>query len=526
MIKKALLFLLLVVIAVGCSKERHEGKIFRMNTHSEPFSLDPRFVRDIPTITVSKMLFDGLTRPNLDGKIELAIAEKVSISPDKMHYRFFLREALWSNGLPVTAYDFEYAWKSLLSKDFPAEFAHQLYVIKNGKKAKTGELSKEAIGVKALSERELVVDLEYPDPFFLETVASPIAYPVPKELLEKGEPWCSSYDKGLVSNGPFRLVSFKAGSDLIAEKNPSYFDADAVKLDKVILTHIEDEHTELNMYENNELDWAGSPNSSIPPEALPSLKNLSELHIIPIAGTFSYKFNTKAAPFDSLLMRKAFALAINRKSLVENVLQANQIVAHAFIPPCLKQDKSPPLISYDYNEESAKEFFELALNEKGLTRETLPPITLIFSKSEKHQKIAQAIQQEWSRIFNIKIQLQSYEWNTYLEHLSKGNFQVGGKGWVSDLSDPQALLEMCLLEEGSKCWQNPKFTQVLEEAKAESSLPNRLIKLREAEEILMAEVPVAPLYHSTACYLQKPYVKDVYLSKLCDIDLKHASIQR
>ncbi len=535
-----LLFLLTAAVLSGCHSKSTASpytapreQIFRLNSHSEPASLDPRFVRDIPSITTGKMLFDGLTRMTDKGPV-LSVAERVEVSEDQKTYTFYLKETFWTNGEPVTAYDFEHAWKSVLEPFCPAEFAHQLFILENGSLAKQGKLPVDSVGVRALDMRTLVVHLSHPNPYFLQLTAFPICYPVCKSLDPN---WAGEQGDAFICNGPFKLAHWKHGSELKAIKNYDYWDKDAVHLDAIVMTMIEDEHTELNMYESDELDWAGSPNSSIPPEALPSLKTerSEELFIKPIAGTYCFKFNTKAPPFDSLKMRQAFSAAINRLSLIENILQAEQQAACSLLPPCMRQQDFPlPEMPFkDGDGTHALQLFEEALAEKGWTRDTLPPITLMFSKSEKHQKTAQAVQQTWNKTFGIKVNLQSYEWNTFIDHLAKHRYQVGGRGWISDLLDPMSLLELYKFTNDSELggnndtqWEDAQFIELLEEALITLDVKKRSGLLAEAEKILMRDLPIAPLYHSTACYLKKPYVKEVYLSELCDLDFKHAYIER
>lgn len=517
--KVFLIFSLILFSGCSSTSDPEQKNTLRLNFHSEPASLDPRFVRDIPSITTGKMLFDGLTRMTAEGPV-LSVADAVEISPDGKSYTFTLKETFWNNGEPVTAHDFVFAWTSVLDPLCPAEFAHQLFTLKNGALAKKGEVSLDQIGVKALDDKTLKVELAHPNPYFLQLTAFPICYPVNKSA-------------EFVSNGPFQLVHWHQGSELVVERSPTYWDRDAVRLEKLVVTMIEDEHTELNMYENDELDWAGSPNSSIPPEALPCLKSekSKELFIQPVAGTYCFKFNTKAEPFDTLKMRQAFAAAIHRLSLIENILQAEQQVACSLLPPCMRPTDLPlPTAHFgDGDSQKALTLFEEALQEKGWTRETLPPITLMFSKSEKHQKTAQAVQQAWNKTFGIKVQLQSYEWNTFIERLAQHNYQVGGRGWVSDLLDPMTLLELYKFTNDSDLggnndtqWEDAQFIKLLNEATETADLETRNRLLVEAEALLMDNLPIAPLYHSTACYLKKPYVKGVYLSELCDLDFKKA----
>ncbi|MCH9610317.1 MAG: Oligopeptide-binding protein OppA [Chlamydiales bacterium] len=503
--------LLCLLLLTACSGTSNPKQCLRLNFHSEPASLDPRFVRDIPTMTTSKMLYDGLMRMSDQGP-ELSLAKRIKQEGNR--YTFFLRESLWSDGQRVTAFDFEYAWKSLLHPHFPAEFAYHLFMIKGAEAAKRGEISVQDVAIWAEDALTLVVELEQEHPHFLELVSQPICYPVP-------------HMGGEATNGPFELVHFEHASELMVKKSSNYWDKEAVHLQQIVVSFIEDEHTELNMYEIGELDWAGSPNSSIPPEALPTLKERPDLHISPIAGTFCYKFNIESAPFDNAKMRKAFALAMNRKTLVDHILQANQQIARGLIPPCMGQDFGITFLEREEgNPALALQLFEEALAEEGLTRETLPPITLSFSRSEKTQKTAQAVQQQWNKLFDVKVNLQSFEWNIFIDKLAKRDYQVAGKGIVSDLLDPKSFLDHYKERNDSNNetgWESDTYQALLEEA--DQSMNNREHYLRRAEQILLSDMPLVPLYHSTACYLKSESLHEVYLSELCDLDFKYAFIK-
>ncbi len=505
-------FLLFFLCLASCQKEVNHQSI-KLNFHSEPTSLDPRLARDLPSLTVARMLYEGLYRLEEEGIIP-ALAESYSVSEDQKKYTFTLREAYWSDGSPICAFDFERTWKSSLDPSFPAEMVHLLYLLKNGAAAKQGQAPLTDIGVFAKSERELVVELEHPSPYFLEMLTHPIYFPV---------------KEGLFSSGPFCLVKWQHGSELTVRKNSTYWDSKSLLLEEITITMIEDEHTELNMYESGELDWAGSPNSSIPPEALPSLKQTrsKELFMLPIAGTYCYKFNTLAPPFNCQKIRQAFSKAINRRELIDDILQANQAIASRLIPPCLESAFIAKM-----EEDSPLSLFEAGLEQMGWTRETMPPVTLIFSRSEKHQKLAQVVQQQWNKLFNIKVALQSYEWNVFLDRLAHRNYQVGGRGWISEFSDPIALLEPYrytnehpLGSANDTGWTNPEYVKLIDAAISATSLEKRAEFVVKAEALILEEAPIAPLYHSTACYLKKTHLKGVYMSKLCDLDFKHAYIE-
>ncbi|MBS0623434.1 MAG: peptide ABC transporter substrate-binding protein [Verrucomicrobia bacterium] len=479
-------------------------------------------------MTISRMLFEGLFRASDDGATP-ALAHSMTISEDLCTYSFELRPSCWSDGSAVTAYDFEYAWKSVLHPHSLSESAQQLFIIVGAKEAKLGKIPTQDIGVQAINQNVLVVRLERPDPYFLERLCHPVACPVPSKLLSKQPNWDHCYNKNFVCNGPFILDKWEHGDHLRVTKNPLYWDKNAVQLHSIFITMVEDEHTELNMYENGELDWAGSPNSSVPPEALPHLKTLlpDELFIQPLAGTYCYKFNTKLPPFNNAKIRQAFSRAIERQPLIDNILQAGQLAACHLIPPCLNIDQGA-FCTLTH----PRALFEEGLEEMGWTRQTMPTITLIFSRSEKHQKVAQAVQQQWNQIFDIKVNLQSYEWNIFLEKLARGEYQVGGRGWIGEFSDPKSFLEIYLYDNQHELgsgndtgWEDPLFRTLLERADQTTDKHLRDQLLAEAESRLLSSCAISPIYHSTACYLKKPYLKNVYLSKFCDLDFKTAYLE-
>jgi oligopeptide transport system substrate-binding protein len=251
-----------------------------------------------------------------------------------------LIDAQWSDGTEVTAFDFEYAWKTILSPAFHSESASDLYIIKNGQDAKMGRVSMDAIGIRALDAKTLQVDLTHPVPYFPGLTAGHLFFPIPKHIAEKSPNWADSASSLYVSNGPFLLKKWQRNNKILLEKNELYWDKDAVQLTKISFSLIEDENTELAMFENQEIDWCGTPFSSLPLDALPSLKKKDKVIIHPISGTYYYVFNTKLFPFNNVHIRRAFSLAINRQMITENIMQSGQLPATALIPPTMwKEDR-------------------------------------------------------------------------------------------------------------------------------------------------------------------------------------------
>jgi oligopeptide transport system substrate-binding protein len=511
----------------ACGKQdksyRPTTQELRLNLHSEPPTIDPRKATDTVSVSVLTMCFEGLTRMDPNGQPIPAASETIEISDDCKTYTFKLREAKWSDGQPVTAHDFEKTWKEILSPSFLCEFASDLYILKNGKAAKTQRCSLDEIGVKALDERTLQVEMEHPVPYFLSALATHSFFATPYHITSKYPNWIQDH---YVGNGPFIIQSWRHHSAIVMGKNPHYWDIENVKLERILLTLVEDETTELTMFENGELDWAGHPLSNLPTEALSSLAKKGGLERYNIAGTYYYIFNTKEHPFTNTNMRKAFSLAINRKAIVANVTQMGQIPAMSLIPPTMWNPPHPYFQDNDIKE--AKRLFALALEELGTTAEELPPITLSYNTLVGHHKIAQAIQEQWHQAFGIQIKLENKEWKVFLDELRHHKFQIARMGGLANINDPVTFLDFYRYLSSSNNhsqWNNPKFSDLLERADLTADPDQRTAILKKAEKILMNDMPIAPIYFYTGVYIKKPYVKGIYLSELNDFDLKQAYVE-
>lgn len=507
----------LLILLVGCSAKQEN--VVRINLGAEPQALDPRKARDLQSMTLAKMFFDGLTRLNKEEKAELALAEKVDISEDGKIYTFTIRSASWSNGDPVTAQDFSYAWTKILEPHFPADQAFQLYVIKNAKAAKEGKVSLDQIGIKALDKKTLQVELQYPIPYFLELTALPIYFPVSQKIDQTDS-------KTVVSNGPFILKEWKHNDLMRVVKNPSYWDATHVKLKEIHLVMVAEE-TELKMFEKGELDWAGSPLSVLPVGSLAQLKKIGNLQVKPFLATYFFRTNVESEPFEHPLMRKAFAEAIKRSEIVEHVTQGGQLPATGLLPPSLTAQENPYFS--DGDGEQAKLDFEQALQAMGMSREQLPSIALMYVSGERNHLIAQAVQEQWRQALGIKVELQAVERKVFFDRISKKNFQLAAGNWTADFKDGMNFLEVFKFKAGGSnntAWENPRYRELLDQAMEEKKPSERQKIFQECETILMKEMPIIPLFHYTMLYVSNQKVKDVVLSSLGSIDFKWAYVDQ
>ncbi|MFI5333868.1 MAG: peptide ABC transporter substrate-binding protein [Chlamydiales bacterium] len=522
--KGSSLLLILTLLVSSCqpssdAKRREGSQKLRINLASEPQTLDPRAARGLNELTLMRMFFEGLTRIGKEEKPELALAKEIEISEDLKTYTFHLRSATWTNGEPVTAGDFVYAWRKMLDPGYPADSAFQLYVIKNAKAAKQGILPVDQIAVHAVDHETLKVELEQPTPYFLELLASPSFFPVHQKTDEKNAHWMENAS-GYVSNGPFCLAEWKHQNYILAKRNLSYWDREAVALAEIEMVMVKEE-TELKMFEKHELDWAGSPLSTLPVDALKILKSGKNLHVKPILGTYFLRTNIEKAPFDNPKIRWAFALAIHRQDIVEHVTQGNQIPATSIVPLSMQLQKEPYF--QDGDTEMARSLFNATLRELQVTKEQLPEIVLTYAMNERNHLIAQALQQQWFEALGIRIKLEGIERKVYFDRLSKRDYQLSSGNWLADFNDPINFLEVFKYKTASTNntqWEDPQFAGLLEDSMRSNDYGERSQLLSRSERILMDAMPAIPLYHYTLLYMKDDKLKDVVLTSMGQIDFK------
>ncbi|QST00818.1 peptide ABC transporter substrate-binding protein [Pontibacillus sp. ALD_SL1] len=508
--------------------ESSAEQVFKANIASEPFSLNPSLANDATSSSVLLQTFEGLTRIGPEGEPQEAMASEIETSDDLKTYTFTIRDgAKWSNGDPVTAQDFEYAWKWALDPNNNSQYAYQLYYVKNAEAANTGEGNLEDVGVTAVDEKTLKVELENPTPYFLELTAFYTYFPVNSKIAEENPEWYADAGENYVSNGPFKMTEWSHNDSITLEPNEEYWDKEAVKLDRIEFAMINDFNTELNSFKQGEFDWAGSPFGSLPTEAIPSLKDDGSLNVEPIAGTYWYKFHTEKEPFNNANIRKAFAYSIDRKGIVENITKAGQVPAMAAVPPTMFSDNEEGYFDA-VNVEKAKELLQKGMDELGYDSvEDMPAVTLSFNTSESHAKIAQAIQDMWKKNLGVDVELSNSEWAVYIDQLHQGDYQIGRMGWLGDFNDPINFLELYKEKGGNNDtrWHSEEFASLLEESQTETDSEKRTEMLKEAEGILMDEMPIAPIYFYTNAWVQDENLKDVVMSGLGDVQLKWAHFE-
>ena len=512
--------ILFVCLSAGCGSptQKNRAQEFRANMGSNLTTLDPAKARDLDTFSVLRMLFDGLTRIGVNEKPELALASELHISEDQKTYTFTLKKSRWSNGYPLTANDFVYAWRRALDPNFPSDYASQLFLIKNGKEIKKGELAKEELGVHAIDKLTLQVELEKPTPFFLELLSFPVFFPLPESWVES-HPHFDLHVKEYVSNGPFSLSKWKYDDELVLTKNRRYWDKSAVHLNKVTLVMVERE-AELLMFERKELDWAGSPMSSLPVDALNRLTSDGKRVVMkPFSGMVFIRINTQKPYLDNPDFRKALGYAVNRKEIVDHVMRSGQVPSTNFVPQSLR-GKGPACF-----EDNATERARHCLSQVDVT--VKPQITLLFCNGKRNHLKAQTLQEQWRRALGIVVKLEASERGVYFSRLSKGDFDMAMGDWVADFNDPINFLEVLKTKDhgtNKTGWGNRQYTEMLEQSFSIADKGARLQLLADAEKIMLDEMPIIPLDQAAMVYVYHDWVKDVFISSMGNMELKRARI--
>lgn len=524
-ILQCLILTFLILGISGCQKpgKSPKGRYLRLSIQSEICSLDPRMAVDAPSIFPQRMLFEGLMKTDLDGKVRPAIAQSYEVSEDLKTFIFHLRPTIWSNGDRLTAYDFEYSWKKILDPKTDSISAHNFYSIKNAKQISLGQLPIEEIGIHALDDYTLKVELENPIPYFLDMVATSSFFPINSKVDQENSKWSNQEGDKFICNGPFVLEKHRIDNEIILKKNPFYWDADSVKLPGISIAIIKDPTTQLSLFEKGELDWLGQPLSKISLDAIETLKSENKIRFINSLGLYWYYFNVDSYPFQNAKMRKAFAYAINRDLITKHVLQCNESPALGILSSSMTSNQ--PHYFDDNNKKLALELFNDGLSEMGITKQELPEITINYSATHINQRVAEAIQAQLTQVFELKIMMEPQEWKVHFDKLKKGNFQIGGSGWQSWLRDPIYTMQALRYKSDGinmTRWENKRYQELISAAEKEADRAKRLALFKEAESILMEEMPVIPIYFTTISYAKNEKLKNVLISDLNEIDFRWA----
>jgi oligopeptide transport system substrate-binding protein len=406
-----------------------------------------------------------------------------------------------------------------LSPKTPSNYAYQLYYLKGAEEFNTSKETDPAklkaledkVGVKALDDKTLQVNLKSPTPYFLDLTSFYTYLPVDKKVQQADAKW-DKEAKTYVSNGPFTLAEWNHKQSIKLAKNDKYYDKDRIKLNGVDFAMVADENTAWQMYQAGELDLV----YPLPQEITAKLKNENnkELVIAPDLSTYFYRFNTTKKPFNNVKVRKALAMAINRTDLVDKVAMGGQTPAFGYTSLGIKDENGKEFQTNNYFKEDltqAKQLLSEGLKEEGMDLSKFT-FTILYNTSEGHKKIAEAIQDMWKKNLGVNVKLENVEFQVKLDREDKLDFEVDRSGWVGDYVDPMTFLDMFVSTgtQNDTGWKNADYDKFIKEAQTSNDQAKRMTAMRSAEKILMDEMPIMPIYYYTKPYTVKSNVTGLY----------------
>ena len=500
-----LALVMLVGMLAGCNKDdgssTAEGsteKVLRWNLGPAPESLDPMLMGTY-SMQVVNNTFEGLMRM-YDGELIPGLAESYEVSDDGLVYTFHLRDSKWSDGEPLTADDFVFSWIRMLNPELKMYYSTQMFYIKNAQAYYNGECTAEEVGVKALDDKTLQVELESPTAFFLSLTAFNIYYPVREDVVDDEGAWSLNPETYLCT-GPFTLSEYNLNENLVLVKNENYWDADRVKLDKIVVTFIDDENSAMTAYRAGDIDVF----KGVPTQEIATLRaSDDEFHVVPMLGVEYYVFNNEKEPLNDVRVRKALTLAVDRTALVENVTKAGEL-------PCAGDVTHDILLSDgtefrdaagDYDIDVSKALVDEAqalLAEAGYPNgEGFPELTLVYNDVDMKKSVAEAIQQMWKENLGITIKLEGVENSVLSEKRSSGDFDIARWGWSADYPDPATYLSVWVSDGSSNCagMKNEEFDECISKATVTEGTERDELLLRAEEILIEEECAILPLYET------------------------------
>lgn len=484
-------------------------KVINLSLDSEPPNADPQIGTDLNSILVGGHVLEGLVRV-YDGKVQPGIAEKWEISPDGKVYTFHLRDSKWSDGTALTAKDFYYSIIRLLDPKTAAGYAEVMgFYIKNGENFYNGKATKEEVGVRVIDDKTLEITLENPTGYFIRLLGFMCFLPAREDLVTKfGEAYASEPDK-MAFNGPFVIKEWKHEEKVVLAKNPNYWDNTKIKADLIDLPIINDSKTAMNLYESGDI-----LSCAIPADLLDSYIAKGTAKFMPNGGLYWLQFNNSSKSVGKIMgnvnFRKAISAAIDREALIKAVVKsgtpASRYIPNNVMGVAGKFDDENPMTAIDTKADpaKAKEYFNKALSELGLTADKFPTIKLLGSDSASTRKYCEAVQDMLLSNLGIKIELVNVPAKQRLQLVKDRDYEMVYANWFPDYDDPMTYLDIWTSTSSMNRsdYKNPAFDKLISEAKATGDEKIRQQRMVDAEKILLEDMAAVPCQWGANAYVQ------------------------
>lgn len=442
---------------------------------------------------ISSSLFEGLCRVDENGEPQPGMAESWDMSSDALSYTFYLRQGiLWSDGSPVTARDFVASWKRTLTPATAADYASQFYVIKGAREFNEGTLTDfSQVGVKALDERTLQVELVNPVPYFIDLCAFVTLAPVPVEKIEKlGTTWIKPTH--IVCNGPYILKDWRVDDRVLLERNPLYWDAANVKMRTVEVKPVTDANTALNFFHSQLCDLL-MDKGMVPPSLTGPLKKQPYFHTGPFLGSWFIRFNVTKAPFNDVRVRRAFALVVDKKRITQKITNLGEQVSEGIVPAGAGQNYQPPK-GLGLDIATAQKLLAQAGYPGG---KGFPTVDYLHLPLPLERNIAIELKSMWETALGVTISLSKQEQKAWVASMRELNYQMCRSSWVGDYNDPNTFLELFISGNGQNHtgWSDSRYDHLIAQAAAERDATKRNLLFQQAEQLLVSEgAALVPVY--------------------------------
>jgi oligopeptide transport system substrate-binding protein len=523
------LLILLAGVMVWSREDDPRPPDFVFINRGEINTLDPNGMSWLQDIRVGYALWEGLYA--LDPETLEAVpgaAGQVDISDDLTVYTFHIRpEAGWSNGDPVTAHDFVFAWRRMLEQ--PAYYTYLLHYIRGALEYETAiaqgrPAEWSTVGVEVLDDKTLRVTLNDPVAFFPDLCAFPPYFPLHEPSMR---PFAQTGTDGkiryrpeftrpphLVTNGAYHLDSWDFKRRLRLVANAYYWDRASVRSPIIDMISFEDAQAAFLKYESGAVDWLAHVSNEIAPELLDIGR--ADFHVFPGFGTYYYSINCQERlpdgrqnPFADVRVRQAFAMSLNKKPIVGTITRMHEPVATTYIPPGAFAGYEP-MGGLLYDPDAARRLLADAGYPDG---RGFPEFTLLFNTGGDHEYIAQYARSQWQTILGVQVNLEGVEVGTFRQRLNRKEYTMARASWIGDYNDPSTFTDKYLStsDNNNAGWINPQYDRLCREAAAELDPQRRIKLLGQAEALLNTEAPIIPVFHYVNTYLMRPGVKGVPL---------------
>lgn len=531
--KKNIAFIMMTILLISCGENVRDDKTqLVVNVSSEPKTIDPSITGN--DFIYARHVFEGLITKNDIGELVGGVAESWNTSPDGLTYTFNLRDnSKWSDGKPVTAYDFEYGIKRAANPESAAEYTAFIEYIKNANEILEGSMSVESLGVKAIDDLTLEIELVNPTTYFLDLITYPVFFPVRSDIVEADPTGWSLNADTYIGNGAFILTERVVDDKMVMVKSDTYWDKEKIKLNQITFILSRDQNLAIAGVKEGSIDFSNNPSEQ------DTLKLIEEglVYTVPYFGTFAFNINGTNEFLKNPKVRKALSLTIDRNYIVEKVAMSGQNAAAAWVPMGAADiegdfrenggnylDIDP--LNYEKNIEEAKKLLAEAGYPNG---ENTPVIEFTTSTYLPYIQVAEAVQQMWKEHLNIDLRVIAVEWAVYQEARKNGEFQMARNSWIGDYNDPMTFLENYVSGSPQNYWRysNMAYDEFIVFAKETTDVSKRMEAMHKAEEILITgdDAVIIPIHYSAIAILADPKLKNVLVSSLGDTRFHYAYME-